>query len=67
MAIFQERCNSCHSSNPVDDIWVVAPNGVIFDNVHQIAQMKDRIMLRVVTTETMPLANQTNMTDEERN
>ena len=26
MAIFQERCNSCHSSNPVDDIWVVAPS-----------------------------------------
>jgi len=66
MAIFQSRCNTCHSENPTDKIWVVPPDGVVFDQPSQIVQMQDQIMLRVVTTEHMPLANQTSMTTEER-
>lgn len=66
MTIFQKRCNSCHSANPTDSVWVVAPNGVMYDEPAQIVKMQDQIMLRVVTTETMPLANQTGMTAEER-
>ena len=66
MTIFQKRCNSCHSANPTDSVWVVAPNGVMYDEPSQIVKMQDQIMLRVVTTETMPLANQTGMTPEER-
>jgi uncharacterized membrane protein len=66
MTIFRQRCNTCHSSNPTDSVWVVAPNGVAYDLPAQIVKMQDQIMLRVVTTETMPLANQTGMTAEER-
>ena len=66
MGIFKSRCNSCHSASPTDSVWVVAPNGVVFDHPAQIAKMQDQIMLRVVNTETMPLANVTGMTPEER-
>lgn len=64
--IFKTHCNTCHAANPTDAVWVAAPNGVMFDTPEQIAAMKDQIMMRVVVTETMPLANSTKITIEER-
>ncbi len=64
--IFTQRCVQCHSSNPTDDQWQSAPNGVVFDLPSQIQNMKDKIMLRVVQTNSMPQGNKTNMTQEER-
>lgn len=65
-SIFESRCNSCHASHPTDDVWVTPPNGVTFEEPRQIIAMKDQIMMRVIVTETMPQANKTNMTAEER-
>jgi uncharacterized membrane protein len=64
--IFQSRCITCHSSKPTDKIFIVAPNGVMYDTPEEIVKYKDKIMQRAVLTETMPLANQTHMTKEER-
>lgn len=65
-AIVQERCISCHSSRPTDDIYKAPPNGVKYDTPQEIAAKKDLIMQRVVVTHTMPQNNKTNMTPEER-
>jgi uncharacterized membrane protein len=65
-AIFEDRCVSCHSQNPIDDIWKVAPNGVMFDTPEQIVKLKDKILNRVVTTKTMPQANKSGMKQKER-
>lgn len=64
--IIQERCISCHSSKPTDDVYTVAPNGVKYDTPLEITVKKDLIMQRVVITKTMPQNNKTNMTPEER-
>jgi len=64
--IFEDRCVSCHAQNPTDDIWKVAPNGVMFDTPEQIVQLKDKILNRVVTTKTMPQANKSGMKQKER-
>jgi uncharacterized membrane protein len=64
--IIQQRCVSCHSSKPTDDVYSVAPNGVVYDTPNDIVRKKDLIMQRVVVTRTMPLNNKTNMTPEER-
>lgn len=64
--IIQTRCVTCHSINPSDDLWKTAPNGVKMDTSEEILALKDKIMARAVTTQNMPLANKTNMTDEER-
>ncbi len=64
--IFIERCNSCHSSKPTDDLWSAPPNGVVYDTPEDIVKMKDKIMLRAVLTETMPQNNKTGMLPEER-
>jgi uncharacterized membrane protein len=64
--IIQQRCISCHSSRPTDNIYTTAPNGVKYDTPMEIAAKKDLIMQRVVITKTMPQNNKTNMTPEER-
>lgn len=65
-AIVQQRCISCHSSRPTDDVYTAPPNGVVYDTPEDIVRKKDLIMQRVVVTKTMPLNNKTGMTPEER-
>ncbi len=64
--VVQRRCVSCHSSRPTDDVFSAPPNGVVYDTPHDIVKLKDKIMQRVVITNTMPQNNKTNMTQEER-
>ena len=65
-SIVNERCVSCHSAQPTDDIWTAAPNGVMYDTPEQIASLTEKIMQRVVVTKTMPQNNKTGMTPLER-
>ena len=64
--IIVKRCNQCHSSNPTDETFKVAPNNVKFDTPEQIKLMAERIRDRAVRQRTMPLVNKTQMTDMER-
>ncbi|MEO5947376.1 MAG: urate hydroxylase PuuD, partial [Chitinophagaceae bacterium] len=64
--IIQQRCISCHSSKPTDDVFIIAPNGVKYDTPLEIVAKKELILQRVVLTKTMPQNNKTNMTPEER-
>ena len=64
--IFKARCQNCHSANPTDDLQKVAPGGVMFDTPEQIQKMSARILVRAVQTKTMPQANKTGITEEER-
>ena len=64
--IVVKRCMQCHSSNPSDDTFKVAPNNVKFDTPEQIQLMAERILDRAVRQRTMPLVNKTEMTDLER-
>jgi uncharacterized membrane protein len=64
--IIVERCVSCHSARPTDDVVTQAPNGVTFDTPAQIRGFVDKIHQRVVETDTMPLGNKTGMTEAER-
>jgi len=64
--IVQQRCVSCHSSRPTDDVYTAPPNGVKYDTPEEIMAKRDLIMQRVVVTKTMPQNNKTNMTPEER-
>ncbi len=64
--IIQQRCISCHSTVPTDDVIKAPPNGVTYDTPENIVKLKDKIIQRVVLTKTMPQNNKTNMTQEER-
>ena len=64
--IVKNRCFSCHSENPTDDIFKIAQAGVIFSDFSSIEQWSPRIKARVIDAKDMPFMNKTNMTDEER-
>ena len=64
--IITKRCIQCHSVNPTDDLLKTAPNAITFDDPQNIIKFSERILARTVITKTMPQANKTNMTQEER-
>jgi uncharacterized membrane protein len=64
--IIDRRCAACHSATPSDISLGVMPAGVNLDSETQIRAFMARIEERAVKTRTMPPANKTRMTDEER-
>ena len=64
--ILEKRCNTCHANNPTDDVITSAPNGVIFEEEEETKMYLPRIYEQVIVAKTMPLANKTQITDEER-
>lgn len=65
--IINNKCVVCHSNDPKDDIWKVAPKGVMFNTAEDIFNHKDAIYQQVVVSKAMPFNNnQTGITEEER-
>ncbi|HLM67675.1 MAG TPA: urate hydroxylase PuuD [Longimicrobium sp.] len=65
-AVIQKRCAVCHSADAADRTFGAAPASVAFDTPAQIRARIERIRARAVETQTMPPANKTFMTAEER-
>jgi uncharacterized membrane protein len=66
LKLVQRHCTNCHSAQPTDKIFTLAPGGVILDSLEQVQQWNSRIQARVVIAKDMPFMNQTGMTEEER-
>ena len=64
--VLVERCASCHSAQPTDDVFKVAPGGVILESLADMQQWAPRIKARSVDAPDMPFLNKTGMTDAER-
>ena len=64
--LIQKHCVSCHSTNPTDDVFTVAPNGVVYDTAEDVQRKASLIKTRAVDTPSMPFGNKTGMTDAER-
>lgn len=64
--IIDLRCASCHSRNPTDEVFRVAPNNVTFDTPESIRARADLIRQRTIVVRNMPLGNKTGMTERER-
>jgi uncharacterized membrane protein len=64
--VIDRRCAACHSRQPSDESFGIAPGGVAFDTPAEIAASAARIRERAIVTQTMPPANKTRMTDLER-
>lgn len=64
--IVQARCVTCHAQQPTNPAFPQPPGGVALDTPAAMRQWADRMLVRAVTTRTMPLGNLTGMTDEER-
>ncbi len=64
--IIVTRCLSCHAVVPSDEGFEEAPAGVVFDKPEDIKRYAANILAQAVITDTMPLGNLTEMTEDER-
>lgn len=64
--IMDVHCVSCHSATPTDDMFKVAPMGLVFDTWEQIEAKAGFIYQRTSISKDMPFLNKTKMTEEER-
>ena len=64
--VVNRRCIECHSERPTNRAFPIAPQAVMLDTAQRMKQYARRIEARVVVERTMPLANMSGMTDEER-
>lgn len=65
-AVVDRRCIECHSVHSANRAFPIAPKGVMLDTAPQMKQYAGRIQARVAVERTMPIANMSGMTDEER-
>ena len=66
VSLIETHCVSCHSRSPSDDIFKVAPLGVVLDSWEDIERYAPQIVRRAAVTKDMPFLNKTGMTEEER-
>jgi uncharacterized membrane protein len=64
--VVNRRCIECHAERPTNHAFPIAPQGVMLDTAMRMKQYARRIEARVAVERTMPLANMSGMTDEER-
>ncbi|HET6970160.1 MAG TPA: urate hydroxylase PuuD [Phenylobacterium sp.] len=64
--IVDRHCVMCHAAHPTHKGIPTAPNGAMFDTADGLKARVDRIYERAVATPSMPLGNETHMTDAER-
>lgn len=65
-AIVDKHCVACHAAVPTHKGFSAPPNGAAFDTPAGMARYAPRIKERAVDSASMPLGNETHMTDEER-
>ncbi|QEQ98246.1 urate hydroxylase PuuD [Neptunomonas concharum] len=66
IALIKDKCASCHSQSPSDDVFTVAPAGVTYDTEQEILNWLPRIQARVIMSKDMPFMNKTQMTELQR-
>jgi uncharacterized membrane protein len=63
--ILTTRCTACHAAKPTQPGFAAAPAGIHLDNPTEVKANAARIK-QAVASKYMPLANMTQMTDDER-
>lgn len=64
--IIANRCVTCHSTHPSDDVFTSPPKGLRLDSPRQIQVNAAAILLRAIEQQNMPYNNKTEMTPRER-
>jgi uncharacterized membrane protein len=67
LGIVQKHCVQCHAVEPTHPAFAKPPAGIVLETIAAVAQYAPRILTQVAETRAMPLGNETDMTDEERN
>jgi len=65
-AIVDRHCVMCHAAHPTHPGFSAPPSGAAYDTAEGLRKYAPRIYERAVVTHSMPLGNETGMTDAER-
>lgn len=65
-ALIDRHCVTCHAAQPTHKGVAAPPNGVILETDEGLAKYADKIYARAVASHSMPLNNETHMTDADR-
>ena len=65
-ALVDRHCVMCHAAAPTHPGISAPPNGAMFDTAEGLHRYAPKIYERAVATNSMPLGNETGMTDAER-
>jgi uncharacterized membrane protein len=66
LAITAKHCVMCHSQKPTHEAFTEAPKGTRLETIEDLQKFADPIHKQTVATKTMPIGNETGMTDDER-
>jgi len=66
LTLVRKHCGACHSRNPTHPVFDPAPKGIVLDTIADLRRYAAQIFEQAVEDRTMPLGNETEMTDEER-
>ena len=65
-SVVEKHCTECHSEAPRSPMFSSAPSGFVLDDIQQLIAAKARVYNRAIISKDMPLANITQMSEEER-
>jgi len=65
-ALIDRHCVACHAAQPTHKGVTAPPNGVILETDEGVAKYAAKIYERAVASHSMPLNNETHMTDADR-
>ena len=66
LAIVQKHCGACHARNPTHPAFDKPPKDIVLETIADLRKSAARVLEQAVEDRTMPLGNETEMTDEER-
>lgn len=66
LALTTRHCVMCHAKKPTHESFQEAPKNVTLETVADLKRYAQPIMIQTVRNKAMPLGNQTEMTDAER-
>ena len=66
LGIVDAHCAQCHSAQPAHPAFGTTPKNVVLETADDLRRYASLIDLHTVRTRTMPLGNETGMTDAER-
>ena len=66
MTIIEKHCVQCHATSPRHENFDAPPQGLVFETTADIIKHMDRVRAQTITSNAMPLGNETGMSNDER-
>ena len=66
MQMVEQHCSTCHSAKPSHEDFEDAPKAIALDTLADVKKYKDLIVKFAIQSDYMPLGNETNMTQKDR-